>query len=193
VPALAATPEARADLAAFLVERVHFAFETRGADRRNIRSVVTGPDVALGISVVDLEANVKALPEFARSEQFRQLATAFKRVRNIARDYPAETFAADEARGPALATLLQEPAERALLAEIEARETTIQKAVAEGSGFREAYVEAARFEPVVAKFFEDVFVMSDDLGLRQARLRLLKRLEILVLQLGDISEIVASE
>ena len=35
-----------------------------------------------------------------------------------------------------------------------------------------------RFEPVVATFFDDVFVMSDDLRLRQARLRLLKRLEI---------------
>jgi glycyl-tRNA synthetase beta subunit len=35
--------------------------------------------------------------------------------------------------------------------------------------------------------------MSDDLKLRQARLRLLRRLEALVLQLGDISEIVASE
>jgi glycyl-tRNA synthetase beta subunit len=65
--------------------------------------------------------------------------------------------------------------------------------VTEGAGYRDAYVEAARFEPLVAKFFEDVFVMSDDLGLRQARLRLLKRLESLILQLGDISEIVASE
>jgi glycyl-tRNA synthetase beta chain len=193
VPSLVATPEARADLAAFLVERVHFVFESRGADRRNIRAVVTGPDVALEIPVPDLEANVKALPEFAKSDQFRQLATAFKRVRNIAREYPAETFTADEARGPALETLLQEPAERALLAEIEARQTTIRKAVADGSGFRDAYVEAARFAPFVAKFFEDVFVMSDDLGLRQARLRLMKRLEALVMQLGDISEIVASE
>ena len=35
--------------------------------------------------------------------------------------------------------------------------------------------------------------MSDDARLRQARLRLMKRLELLILQLGDISEIVASE
>jgi len=38
-----------------------------------------------------------------------------------------------------------------------------------------------------------VFVMADDLALRQARLRLMKRLEQLILQLGDISEIVAAE
>jgi glycyl-tRNA synthetase beta chain len=192
-PDLVPSADVRADLASFLVERLHFVFETRGADRRNIRAVVPGPDVALGIPVADLEANVKALPEFAKSEQFRQLATAFKRVRNIAREYAAESFAADEASGPALATVLQEPAEQALLAAMDERQGAIRRAVAEGAGYREAYVEAARFEPVVAKFFEDVFVMSDDLTLRQARLRLLKRLESLILQLGDISEIVASE
>ncbi len=192
-PALTPSPDVRADLASFLVERLHFVFETRGADRRNIRAVVTGPEIALRTPVVDLEANLKALPEFAKSEQFRQLATAFKRVRNIAREYPAETFAADEASGAALGTVLQEPAEKALLGAIEERQAAIRRAVTEGSGYREAYVEASRFEPVVAKFFEDVFVMSDDLGLRQARLRLLKRLESLILQLGDISEIVASE
>ena len=43
------------------------------------------------------------------------------------------------------------------------------------------------------KFFTDVFVMADDARLRDARLRLMKRLEVLILQLGDISEIVAPE
>jgi glycyl-tRNA synthetase beta chain len=114
-------------------------------------------------------------------------------VRNIAREYPNEAFAADEASGVALASVLEEPAEKALLGEIELRQPAIARAVSSGAGFREAYLEAAKFEPVVAKFFEDVFVMSDDLRLRQARLRLMKRLEALVLQLGDISEIVASE
>ena len=71
--------------------------------------------------------------------------------------------------------------------------TAIEAARRDGRGFREAYGEAAQFEPVVARFFEEVFVMSDDIRLRQARLRLMKRLEVLILQLGDISEIVASE
>ena len=119
--------------------------------------------------------------------------TAFKRVRNIGREYGAEAFEADERSGPALAGVLEEPAEKALLAEIERRHGPIDSAVKSGAGFREAYVEASEFEPVVARFFEEVFVMSDDLRLRQARLRLMKRLEILILQLGDISEIVATE
>jgi glycyl-tRNA synthetase beta chain len=42
----------------------------------------------------------------------------------------------------------------------------------------------------VAKFFDDVLVMADDPALRDARLALLKRLEGLILQLADISEMV---
>ena len=63
----------------------------------------------------------------------------------------------------------------------------------QGTGYREAYVEASHFEPVVGRFFEEVFVMSDDMRLRQARLRLMKRLEKLILRLGDISEIVRTD
>jgi glycyl-tRNA synthetase beta subunit len=45
----------------------------------------------------------------------------------------------------------------------------------------------------VAKFFDDVMVMADDVKLRDARLRLLRRLESLILQLADVSEIVPEE
>ncbi len=109
-------------------------------------------------------------------------------MRNIARELPG-----DDAGSEALGSALTDPAELALLAEIEKRQAVIEQAVASGSGYKEAYQEAAKFEPAVAKFFTDVFVMAEDPALRQARLRLMKRLERLILQLGDISEIVAAE
>ena len=136
-----------------------------------------------------MSLNVKALAEFAQSESFRQLATAFKRVRNIAKD--AEPGTAQAAGN--LAAVLKEPAEVALLAELDRRAPVIDKAVETGQGYREAYAEAAEFEPAVARFFNEVFVMTDDVTLKQARLGLMKRLEQLILQLGDISEIVATE
>jgi glycyl-tRNA synthetase beta chain len=176
-------------LATFLFERLQYVFEARGADRRNIRAVVPSPGVALAVPVSDLHENLRALPEFARSEQFRQLATAFKRVRNIAKDSPVESAAPDGA----WSKVLKEAAERALLQEIAKRQPAIQKAVASGTGFRDAYAEAAGFEPAVARFFNEVFVMADDPALRKGRLRLMKELEHLILQLGDISEVVASE
>ena len=145
--------------------------QARGADRRNIRAVLAGPGIALSVPVSDLHENLRALPEFARSEQFRQLATAFKRIRNIANDSPVEPAASDGA----WSTVLKEAAERALLDEIAKRQPAIQKAVASGAGFREAYAEAAGFEPAVARFFNEVFVMADDPALRRGRLRLMKR------------------
>ena len=188
----AAQKAAWPDLTAFLADRLQYVFESRKADRRNVRAVVTA-ESAIGRPVSDLAASLEALPDVARSEPFRQLATAFKRVRNIAREYTADAYAADEASGPTLESLLEEPAEQALLAEIDARRPAIEQAARDGKGFREAYAEAAKFEPVVARFFEEVFVMSDDPKLRQARLRLMKRLETVILELGDISEIVTTE
>jgi len=179
------TEAAWTDLTAFLRERLEYVLVARGADRRNVRAVLASGTTR---AVQDLEANVSALPAVASSESFRALATAFKRVRNIARELPG-----DDAGSNALGSVLTDPAELALLAEIDKRQAVIEQAVASGTGYKEAYQEAARFEPAVAKFFTDVFVMAEDPALRQARLRLMKRLERLILQLGDISEIVAAE
>ncbi len=74
--------------------------------------------------------------------------------------------------------------------EIARRAPAIQAAVDAGDGYRKAFAEAAAFGPAVATFFDDVMVMADDPALREARLRLLRRLEALILQLADISEIV---
>jgi glycyl-tRNA synthetase beta chain len=62
--------------------------------------------------------------------------------------------------------------------------------VAAGDGFRRAFAEAAAFAPAVSRFFDDVMVMADDPAVREARLRLLRRLESLILQLADVSEMV---
>jgi len=181
------------DMVAFLSERLEYVLVARGADRRNARAVLRSGTPK---PVRDFEANVQALPDVASTESFRQLAALFKRVRNIARDGSANAGDPPMPSGDGgddLKTILIEPAELALLAEIEKRGPVIERAVATGSGYREAYQEAAKFEPAVAKFFTDVFVMAEDPALRQARLRLMKRLERLILQLGDISEIVAAE
>ena len=88
--------------------------------------------------------------------------------------------------------MLVEPAEQALWREFEVRRPVIEAAVADGTSFRDAFVEA-RFSPAVATFFDDVMVMADDPRLREARLRLMWKLERLILQLADVSEIVTQE
>jgi glycyl-tRNA synthetase beta chain len=177
----------------FFWERAENVLVTRGHDRRNVRAVLWHQGALLTASLAQAEANLTALQEFAGSASFRALATAFKRVRNIAREVSDADLAAQEEGGPSLGSLLKEPSELALLAELDRRSAVITQAVATGCGYREAYMEASKFEPAVAQFFTDVFVMAEDLTLRQARLRLMKRLEQLILQLGDISEIVGAE
>jgi glycyl-tRNA synthetase beta chain len=182
--AAAADPASDGPLFEFLLDRVRYVLEQRGFDVRNVRAVTAGP--AADLSPLQARRKLEVLPEFTESADFKQLALLFKRVRNIARNLdPAQAAAAADD-----AAVLVEPAEVALLAAIEAREPAIAAAVAAGQGFRQAFSEAARLGPAVGKFFDDVLVMAEDQRLREARLRLMKRLETLLLQLADISEIV---
>ena len=169
-----------AALQAFLLERARYVLEQRGFDARNVRAVTHGEVGA--ISPLIARRKLEVLPEFTSSAEFTQLATAFKRVRNIARELPA---GASEDLSP-----LTEPAEVALRQEVERRGQAIEAAVAAGD-YRRGFAEAAKFGPAVDKFFTDVFVMVEDPLLRTARLAMMKRLESLILTLGDISEVVA--
>jgi glycyl-tRNA synthetase beta chain len=172
-----------------MAERLVFVLEQRGFDVRNVRAVTHGAIERL--APLDARRKLDVLPEFTESADFQSLAAAFKRVRNIARELPIDAFASAEAAGAPLA--LTEPAERALADEIERRRPSIDAAVEAGDGFRKAFAEAARFKPVVDTFFDDVLVMAPDPAVRESRLRLLRRLERLILQLADISEIVTED
>ena len=177
------------DLRAFLEERLQFALESRGYDRRTIRAVLQTQNRIGSTAAADIERNLVGLRDFTKSEPFRKLAEAFKRVKNIAKDV-TEPEIPDRA---ALRASLKEGAEIALLDELDQRIAAIDAASRPGGDFRAAYAAAAGFEPSVARFFDEVFVMTDDAALRRARLGLMKRLESAILQLGDISEIVATE
>jgi glycyl-tRNA synthetase beta chain len=180
---------ARAALHAFLGERLAYVLEQRGFDVRNVRAVLQAQPL---VSMRPLVARrmLEALPEFTGSPEFRQLATAFKRVKNIARELPDAAFEALERDDPDLGARLQEPAEVALGEELERRRPAIERLLAGGTSYRRALAEPAAFGPAVDRFFADVFVMTDDQALRRARLRLMKRLARLILTLADISEIV---
>ena len=164
----------------FMSDRVRFVLEQRGYDSRNVRAVAHSEVTEL--SPLTAKRKLEVLPEFTETEAFKQLASLFKRVKNIAKNL--------EASAPDLGGKLVEPAEKALAAEVDRLQPVIEAAVASGAGYRQAFAEAAKAGPTVATFFDDVMVMADDPKLRDARLRLLRRLEGLILQLADVSEIV---
>src|SRR5262249_11939662 len=134
----------------FMAERLAFVLEARGFDIRTVRAVTASrfPHVR----PADELQKLKILPEFIASPDFQALATAFKRVMNITREIPNDRLVGRENRPVGLA----EPAEKALLDEIDNREPAIMRAVASGQGFREAFAEAAKFKPVVDRVFNEV-------------------------------------
>jgi glycyl-tRNA synthetase beta chain len=178
---------ARVALTAFLAERLTYVLEQRGYDVRNVRAVLAGRPLS-DIRPLEARRMLEALPEFTGSPEFQQLATAFKRVKNIA--LGAKGSDAGIAPGSDPFSPLHEPAELALVAELERRRPVIERVLESGDHFRQAFAEAAGFGPFVDRFFSDVFVMVEDPALRQARLHLMASLARLILRLADISEIV---
>ena len=163
--------------------------EARGFDSRNVRAVTHEP--LDEIRPLDARRKLEVLPEFTDTPDFRTLATLFKRVKNIARASPADSQPISSGiPGGKSSRTEAEDAEQALRDEIAVRRAVIEDAVKTGSGFREAFSEAARLGPVVDRFFAKVLVMTDDQSVRTARLRLMKQVEQLILQLADVSEIV---
>ena len=182
--------DAAVRLTAFVLDRLRYLLEERGFDLRNVRAVTHQP--LDEIRPLDARRKLEVLPALTETADFRTLATLFKRVKNIARDLPADDAmtAAGSSSGEGFETLLTEPAEQTLLGELQARRSVIDTAVETGAGFREAFAEAAKIGPAVDRFFTEVFVMVDDPSLRRARLHLMQQVEQVILQLADVSEIV---
>jgi glycyl-tRNA synthetase beta chain len=161
----------------FARDRVHYVLEQRGYPVEVVRGALSGAaDVPLRALRI-----AAALHAMRGADDFQALAVLFKRVKNIARELK---MVAPLERGA-----LTEPAEQALLAELDARRPRIESA-AKAADYRQAFGDIAGLRPAVDRFFTDVFVMAEDARLRSARLTLMADLRDLILGLADISEIV---
>jgi glycyl-tRNA synthetase beta chain len=174
------------DLATFVRDRVRYLFAQRGYRHDELDAVLGATDVGL----VPLRARwrLEALHAIRQSADFAALAELFKRVKNIARE--AGPVPVGAAADPFDRDALTEPAEQALLAEIDRRAPAIRAALA-AADYARAMAEAAAFRAPVHRFFTEVFVMVDDPRTRQARLLLMVHLRDLVLGIADISQLAA--
>jgi glycyl-tRNA synthetase beta chain len=168
-------------VAEFFTDRQMHVFERRGFRIDEMRAVVPGwwqwPHSSL--------KRLEALAAARTSADIETLATLFKRVKNITKDFEGELTEQARAR-------LVEPAEAALLKEIDSRWPAVEAAVAAGR-FAEAIRELRALSGPVDRFFVDVLVMTDDPEQRYARLALLTALRRTILNIGDISEIAPAE
>jgi glycyl-tRNA synthetase beta chain len=170
-------PEAAQAALAFAIERVRFALEQRGHPVEVVRAATPGGDV----SPLRARRVAEAIQRMRASEDFQALAVLFKRVKNIAKELRDPV--------PLERDALSEPAERALLEELDRRRPRIESAVAQ-SDYRAAFIDIAGLRAAVDRFFTEVFVMAEDARVRRARLTLMADLRDLILHLADISEII---
>jgi glycyl-tRNA synthetase beta chain len=168
------------ELTTFLAERLRYLFQQRGFTYDEVNAIAGSRRGFVDVPY-DARLRLEALHRVRTSPDFEALAVAFKRVKNLSRELKA---------GP-VETLdrLTEPAEAALLEEFRTRGALI-RAAADRRQYLEAFRLASGFRPAVDRFFTDVFVMVDDVALREQRLTLIWRLHDLMLELADISEIV---
>ncbi|MFN7916828.1 MAG: glycine--tRNA ligase subunit beta [Vicinamibacterales bacterium] len=173
----------------FLAERQAYLLERRGFKYDEIRAVL--PKDPSTLTPYDVLRRVQALAHARKAAGFEALAVLFKRVKNITKDFapgPGAPKGFEELR-----TALREPAEQALLAELEQRWPRISQFLHEEK-FLDAMSQLGHLHAPVNTFFVDVLVMADDPALREARLSLLTTLRDTILMTGgDISEIAPEE
>src|SRR5687767_40257 len=173
--------DAASQLFGFMSDRLAYLLEQRGFDVRAVRAVMHGS--VERVSPHEAKRKLEALAQMTGSEALLGVAALLKRVKNITKGIAAPASLA------AVTPVLTEPAERALVAELDTRAPAIRAAAARGD-YREAFSGIAQLQPAVAKFFDDVLVMAEEASLRDARLGLVATLRDLILGIADISEIV---
>ena len=124
---------------------------------------------------------LEVLRGFRQTTGGATLAEANKRIRNILRK--AEDTTCD--LNP---ELLSEPAEQALAARVAALRPEVEQLCRERQ-YEQAMERLATLAEPVAKFFDDVLVMAEELELRHNRLRLLRDVRELFLTIADLSRL----
>jgi glycyl-tRNA synthetase beta chain len=178
VPAVTASTDA---LHAFVVDRLRGWLRDRGHPAADIDAVLATDADRLDrvLPRLDAIAAFRALPEAA------SLAAANKRIGNILRK--AEAI---DPRHAVDASLLAEPAERALDAAIAAVAPRAERSLAALDYAGALRTLAGLREPVDA-FFDAVMVNADDPALRRNRLALLGGLHRLMNRVADLSKLAA--
>jgi len=132
---------------------------------------------------LDFAARVEACQRFLRMPEAESLSAANKRIRNLLRKADLEGLPASVSPQQ-----LSEPAERALLGEIDAVRAEVDASIA-----RRAYTEAletlAGLRGAIDRFFEDIMIMTDDEVVRNRRLTLLRELDRLFSGVADVSRL----
>ncbi len=166
------------DVQSFLEKRVDYIFQREGLSHDVLRAVMSS-----GLTTVhDAFRRAEALAEIKGEPDFEALAVAFKRTKNILNKFEGEIT-------PLEVSKLVEAEEQELHSACENLRLRVKDCV-EQKDYGTALRLIAGIRTTVDRFFDKVLVMTDDAGLRNNRLALLKEISDLFLSIVDISEIV---
>jgi len=172
------TGDWRSASADFFRERLRNLLRDAGHDPRAVDAVL-----ALDPARIDqVPARLAAVKAFAALPEADALAAANKRIVNILRKSGGEAGASVNR------ALLQEDAEKALFAAVEAAAPGIEAQLA-AADYTSALKALAGLRAAVDAFFDNVMVMAEDAQIRSNRLALLSRLAGLMNRVADISKL----
>ena len=163
---------------AFLNSRYRAMYTEQGVSVDTIQAVqAINPHMPL-----DFDQRIRAVQAFSELSQASMLADSNKRVANIlAKSEVSVADTVDE-------TLLSEPAEQNLYANVKQAQTRVQPLL-EQADYTQVLQTLASLDEPLTQFFDNVMVNSDDEALKNNRLALLKQVRALFLTVADISEL----
>jgi glycyl-tRNA synthetase beta chain len=167
------------EVRAFMFDRLRGVLRERGFTANEVEAVLTSHVDRLH----DIVERLEAVQAFAALPESVTLAEANKRITNILKKNGAVS------EEPS-AALLKEDAERTLFAAIARVRPEIDAAFA-ARDFAGTLKTLAQLRDDVARFFDDVMVMDEDLALRNNRLALLSVLHGMMNRVADISKLAA--
>jgi glycyl-tRNA synthetase beta chain len=179
--AFAAVPgvkDARAELAAFVYDRLRGSLREEGYTANQIAAVVDAAPADIHV----VPARLAAVQSFEALPESGALAAANKRIVNILRKSGAEAaIAVDRGR-------LERGAEHDLWLAFQKLEPAVDADCGRGD-FAAALKALATAKPAVDRFFDDVLVMAEDPAVRANRLALLRGIAQTMNRVADISKL----
>ena len=136
-------------------------------------------------NLMEVRARVDAVQVFQRLPEAEGLAGANKRIRNILRK-------SDATQGDLSDALLTDSAEKTLYDSMQKVEPQVKSSM-QRKDFSGALRTLAAMRGAVDKFFDDVLVNAEDTRVRANRHALLRRLDLLMNQVADISKLAVEK
>lgn len=169
-------PEFKSAILEFITTRIKTVFKEYGFNYDEIEAGITG-EVS---DIYDSYLRIQAIHDSRQSAGFINLATAFKRVKNIIRD---------QKPGEVNPDFFQDPSEAALWKTLEKNSAAFTHHLA-GREYSKCVAILTSFREDVDTFFEKVMVMDKDTAIRTNRVSLLYRIDSLFNLFIDFDKIV---